>query len=121
MSHELVEPAGLKPMLNSGLYDTLKWIAQIFLPALGVLYFALSQIWGLPAGVEVVGTITAIDLFLGALLSLSNASYQISDEKYGGEVHPMRNPELPPSLVFNAPLSELTQKSEIILKVVPPL
>ncbi len=56
-------------------YDTLKWIAQYFLPAAGTLYFALAGIWGLPYGEQVVGTITAIDTFLGVLLGLSSAQY----------------------------------------------
>lgn len=60
---------------NNKFYDVLKWIAQYFLPGLGSLYFAISKLWGLPYGVEIVGTITAFDLFLGALLGLSSASY----------------------------------------------
>ena len=40
--------------LDNKTYDVLKWVAQIFLPALGTLYFALSKIWGLPFGEEVV-------------------------------------------------------------------
>ena len=54
-------------MLNNKLYDILKYIAMIVLPALATLYFALSSIWGLPYGEQIVGTITAIDCFLGAL------------------------------------------------------
>ncbi len=61
--------------LSNTAYDILKWIAQILLPALGTLYFALSKIWGLPFATEVVGTVTAIDTFLGALLGLSSAAY----------------------------------------------
>lgn len=57
-------------------YDILKWIAQIVLPALGTLYFALSSIWGLPYGEQIVGTITALDAFLGALLGISSAQYR---------------------------------------------
>ena len=56
-------------------YDKLKWVAIILLPALGTLYFALSSIWGLPYGEQIVGTITAIDCFLGALLGISTAKY----------------------------------------------
>ena len=56
-------------------YDVLKWIAQVLLPAAGTLYFALAGIWGLPFGEEVVGTITAVDAFLGAILMLSTAQY----------------------------------------------
>lgn len=61
--------------LSNQTYDVLKWIAQILLPASGTLYFALSQIWHLPLGEEVVGTITAVDAFLGALLGLSSKKY----------------------------------------------
>lgn len=62
--------------LNDKVYDILKWIAQYLLPALGTLYFALSTIWGLPYGEQVVGTITAIDAFLGAILGISSISYK---------------------------------------------
>ena len=62
--------------MSNKLYDTLKWIAMLLLPACGTLYFALSEIWGLPYGNEVVGTITAIDTFLGALVGISNATYK---------------------------------------------
>ena len=62
--------------LSNETYDVLKWIAQIFLPALGTLYFALASIWGLPFGEQVVGTITAIDAFLGALLQISTNNYK---------------------------------------------
>lgn len=61
--------------MNNKLYNVLKWIAQIVLPALGTLYFAISQIWGLPLGEEIVGTVTAIDAFLGALLGISTIAY----------------------------------------------
>lgn len=62
--------------LSNKTYDVLKWIAMIALPALGTLYFALAGIWGLPCGEQVVGTITALDTFLGALLGISSASYK---------------------------------------------
>lgn len=56
-------------------YDMLKWIAMIVLPALGTLYFALASIWGLPYGEQIVGTITAVDAFLGSLLGVSTKNY----------------------------------------------
>ena len=62
-------------------YDILKYIAQIVLPALGTLYFALASIWGLPYGEQIVGTITAIDAFLGALLGISTAKYNKEESK----------------------------------------
>ena len=46
-----------------------------FLPALGTLYFALAGIWGLPYGEQLVGTITAIDTFLGVILGISKSKY----------------------------------------------
>ena len=61
--------------MSNKVYDTLKWIAMYLLPALGTLYFALSAIWGLPYGEQVVGTITAIDTFLGVILGISTAQY----------------------------------------------
>ena len=61
--------------MSNKVYDVLKWIAMYFLPAIGTLYFALSGIWNLPYGEQVVGTITAVDTFLGVLLGISNAQY----------------------------------------------
>lgn len=62
-------------ILPDKIYNILKWIAQVALPALGTLYFALAGIWGLPYGEQIVGTITAIDACLGALLGLSTINY----------------------------------------------
>lgn len=56
-------------------YDILKWIAQLALPGLGTLYFALSKIWGLPYGPEIVGTVVALDTFLGVVLGITTAQY----------------------------------------------
>jgi hypothetical protein len=61
--------------LNDKIYDVLKWIALIVIPAVGALYFGLAKIWGFPYGTEIVGTLTLIDTFLGALLGISTASY----------------------------------------------
>lgn len=61
--------------LSNETYDVLKWVAQIVLPAVATLYFALANIWGFPYGEQIVGTITAIDAFLGALLGVSTINY----------------------------------------------
>lgn len=66
--------------MTNKVYDVLKYIAQIVLPAIGTLYFALAGIWGLPCGEQVVGTITAIDAFLGAILRISTVKYNKSLE-----------------------------------------
>ncbi len=58
------------------LYDVLKWLTMYLLPALGTLYFALASIWGFPFGEQVVGTISAIETFLGVILGISNIKYK---------------------------------------------
>lgn len=67
--------------MSNKVYDILKYIAQIVLPAIGTLYFALASIWGLPFGEEIVGTITAVDTFLGAVLMVSTANYNKNKEE----------------------------------------
>ena len=62
-------------MMSNKTYDILKWIAQLLLPALGTLYFALASIWNFPYGEQIVGTITALDTFLGVILGISTAQY----------------------------------------------
>lgn len=68
-------------LLSNKVYDVLKWIAQVVIPALGALYFGLAQIWGFPYGEEIVGTLTVIDVFLGALLGISTAQYRNTQEQ----------------------------------------
>jgi len=65
----------MKLKLSNETYDILKWVAQVVLPAAGTAYFGLSSIWGLPYGEQIVGTLTVIDTFLGALLGISTVQY----------------------------------------------
>lgn len=74
----------MKVHLSNKVYDNLKWIAMYFLPALGALYFAIASIWGLPYAEQVVGSITAVDAFLGAILGLSTYTY--NKEKSGTNI-----------------------------------
>ena len=67
--------------MSNETYDLLKWIALYLLPALGTLYFALSGIWGFPYGEQIVGTITAVDTFLGVILGISINTYNNTGEK----------------------------------------
>ena len=62
-------------LFDNKVYDILKYIALIVLPAIGALYFGLAKIWGFPFGEEIVGTITIIDTFLGTLLGISTNQY----------------------------------------------
>ena len=66
--------------MSNKVYDILKFIAQVVLPAIGTLYFALAGIWGFPYGEEIVGTITAVDTFLGVVLGISTMSYNKNNE-----------------------------------------
>lgn len=68
-------------MMNNKLYDALKWVALYLLPALGTLYFALAGIWNLPYGEQIVGTITAVDTFLGVILGISKTMYNEESEE----------------------------------------
>lgn len=61
--------------MSNKMYDRLKWVAQILVPALATLYFAIAQVWGLPYSNEIVGTLTAVDTFLGVMLGVSTTSY----------------------------------------------
>ena len=67
--------------MSNKVYDVLKFIAQILLPAIGTLYFALAKIWGLPYAAEIVGTISAVDAFLGALLGISTMQYNKQEKQ----------------------------------------
>lgn len=64
--------------MSNKTYDVLKWITNLVLPAVGTLYAALSGIWGFPYGEEIVGTILAIDTFLGVVLGISSSKYHKS-------------------------------------------
>ena len=67
--------------ISNKFYDVLKWIAMYFLPAVGTLYFALAGIWNFPYGEEIVGTITAVDTFLGVILGIASATYNKTNKE----------------------------------------
>lgn len=61
--------------LNNKVYDVLKWMAILFLPALAQLVKGVFAVWGVPYGEQIAETITYIDLFLGAVLGISHIRY----------------------------------------------
>lgn len=80
--------------LPDKVYDVLKWIVLVFLPALSTLYYGIAQVWGLPIYAEqVVGTISIIEVFLGALIGISTINYnrakqealEDGEKEYNGE------------------------------------
>ena len=68
---------------NNKVYDVLKWIALIALPATATLWFTVAKIWGLPYIAEITGTLVAVDTFIGALLGISNIQYQLKEYDNG--------------------------------------
>ncbi len=99
---------------SSKTYDILKWIAQLLLPAVGTLYFALAKIWGFPYAQEVLGTITAIDTFLGVILGLTSTSYAgdgvLEIDTSDPETDRYR-------INLNVPIDEIPANKQFLLKV----
>lgn len=106
---------------NNAVYDTLKYVAQVVLPAAGALYFTLSQIWGFPNGVEVVGTLAAVDLFLGVVLGISSSAYKNSDEQFDGSIDIYEDEDVKRfTLNVDGDPYEIENKDQIVLKVKTP-
>lgn len=74
------------PLLSDSNYKAVKHTAALILPAIGTLYFALAAIWNLPHAEAVMGTIAALNTFLGVVLGVSTKSYNNSDTKFVGDV-----------------------------------
>lgn len=64
--------------MSNKVYDILKWIALCALPALSTLVCVVISIWKLPYGEQIIGTLAAVDTFLGGILGISNAKYKKS-------------------------------------------
>ena len=108
----------MKPALSDKTYVVLKWIAQIFMPALATLYFALASLWGLPKVNEVVGTITALDTFLGILLGISSSNYKKNGTDIDGDMLVDKTGETASyKLALNATPEELADKDTIKFQV----
>lgn len=112
----------MKPIFTGKTYDILKSCALVVFPAFATLYFALAGIWGLPHAQEVVGTIVALDTFLGVVLQISSNAYD--KNKYDGDliVSKDKTGRYLYSLELNEdPEANLEDKKEIIFKVAKPV
>jgi len=69
-------------ILSTRVYDALKWITLVLLPAIGVFYFSMADTWNLPYATEIVATISGLDLFLAALLGISTNKFNITNPMY---------------------------------------
>lgn len=104
--------------IPSKLYDALKWVAMVLLPALAVFYYAVAVIWGFPEPEKVVATINAFDLLLGAILGISSAAYKKSDSRFDGTMTVIKgDTSLVNQLEINTSPEQLGKQSEIVLKV----
>jgi Putative phage holin Dp-1 len=105
-------------VLSNRTYDFLKYLAQIVLPGLGTLYFALAPLWDLPKPQEVVGTIIAVDTFLGLCLGLASKKYVPPEPPYDGT---MTVDTTPDKKTFNLELNDdpepLELKDRVVFKV----
>lgn len=120
MENENGQSATAAPFLNKTMYDRLKFLAMTVLPGVGSLYFGLAQIWNLPNGEKVVGTITVVDLFLGLLLGISTAQYNRSEAKYDGDMNVEKTVEGKTVYTLEVKKPEdFEQKKEILFKVNP--
>jgi hypothetical protein len=108
-------------VLSGPIYDKMKFVVQVLLPALSTLYFTLGSIWDLPNVEQVVGTLAAIAIFLGVLLGLSSKNYNASEVKYVGDLVPTEkaNGGLLYSLEINGDPADILDMSEAIFRVLP--
>ena len=68
--------------MSNKMFDTIRFLCEVLVPAIGALYFGLSKIWGLPYGPEITGTCACVATFLGAIIGISRANYN-EDEVQG--------------------------------------
>lgn len=106
-------------LLSNAAYDVIKWVALIFLPALGTAYYGLAVLWNLPKPNEVVGTITIIDTFLGVCVGLASDNYRKTGADMDGRmVVDTSNPEKDVyRLDLYTPIDKLPDQKKVTFKV----
>ena len=68
-------------IINSKVYDVMKYITMVVLPAVTTLWLAVGSIWGLPYVEPIGATLSAITVFLGAILGISTSLYNIREQR----------------------------------------
>lgn len=66
--------------MNDATFNAIRWVVEIFLPALSTLYFGLSQFWPLPYVEQIVGTISVFTTFLGAVVITARKAYESNNQ-----------------------------------------
>ena len=67
--------------LPDNVYNVLKWLSLICLPAVATFWGVMSKVWGIPYGSEIVTTITAVGTLIGALIGISHLNIQNGKNK----------------------------------------
>ena len=122
MANENPAPVERDYLLPNKLYDVLKRVNQLVLPAFASLYYGLAALWGWPNAEGIVATCALLATFFGVLLEVAKASFDNSDAKYGGSVEVVTDedgkklvnlmlPERPEDLLAGA-------TDDVILKVI---
>lgn len=105
-------------LLSGKVYDVMKAVAQVWLPAAGALYFALAQVWGLPSAEQVSGTVLAVDTFLGVILGLSSKTYN-AGPKYAADLEIFEGEEGGSNLrINNVDLQAFIGKKDVTFRIV---
>lgn len=102
-------------------YLFLKWFVSIVMPATATMYFTVAKLWGYDTHIEqVMGTMVAINTFLGVVLGISNYNYNKDDGKYDGTMIVNKSED---GQVYKLDLKDdpirLGTKNEVIFKVDP--
>lgn len=109
-------------LLTNEIYNVVKFVAQTLLPAVGTLYFTLSGLWGLPNTEQVIGSVTAVDLFLGVILGISTVSFNKSDSKFDGTINVALDPDSGKktfSLELDSSPEDLEHKDQVTFDINP--
>lgn len=108
-------------LFSNAVYDKLKFVALVLLPAVGALYYGVAVLWGLPNPDEVVGTIVVVDTFLGMLLGISTQQYKNSDARFDGQIDVVPDYEAGETMMnVSIDPAAVAGKDEVVVKVVKP-
>lgn len=111
-------PPAANTLVSNSVYDNLKQVAQIWLPALAVFYITIAPFWNLPKQEEVSGTIMALDLLLGAILMGLKRAFMNSEARFDGQILVQPGEEPDTSMVrVQAQTAAVAEKDEVVLKV----
>jgi hypothetical protein len=103
--------------MSNKAYDVFKFIQQIVLPALATLYFTLAKFWNLPYSEQIVGTIAAINVFLGTILKISSTNYYNSGKNIDGTMSIDPNTEFVSFDFMSGDIKKLSEKDTVQLKI----